>query len=475
MKILLVNPAVPRMMEVKDFYIPSSLLYLGATLQQTGEEVKILDLNVFKPWEAEPDNQELLSETILADQVADFKPALVGIGCLFSGHIPMVLRFAEMLKARFPAVRIVIGGIHPTLYAREILEHCAAIDWVVIGEGEQALAQLVRGLKAEQEDYDQIDGFAYRRRGQVCVNPKTTFCAELDGIPFPALELIRLEDYYLDTSHWHNPRRLPIHVSMPIISSRACPMSCSFCSMFSVMGRKWRARSARNVVDEMERSYQTYGSRHFSFFDDQLTLNKTRIIELANEIVRRNLYLQIESQNGVMVKSLDKEVLDALTTAGLVRMALAIESGSDYIRNEVMGKKLPREKIYEVAQLTKAYPQLYVKAFFIMGMPEDTQATLTDTYNMIREIEVDQPQVFNLLPFPGTRVFDQALRDRLLVDDLDEANLWRFDGFFGSGNKRFFIKPYQLTVEELGEWRSQLDNLIETLTAKKANRERERS
>ena len=244
-------------------------------------------------------------------------------------------------------------------------------------------------------------------------------------------------------------------------------MRCTFCSMYRVMGRKWRSRSAQNVVDEIEYLYNTYNHRHFSFFDDQLTLKESRIIAICNEIVRRNLYLQLESQNGVAVRTLDKEVMDAMVSAGLVRIAIAIESGSDFIRNEVIGKNLPRKKIFEVVELLKTYSQLYVKAFFVIGMPEDTHETLRETYNMIKEIDVDMPQVANLIPFPGTPVFDQALRGNLFVDDLDPNNMWQFEAFYMSGNQRFFIKPYNLDLEELGEWREKIDSLIETLISRK--------
>ena len=464
MKTLLINPPKPRLIANKDFYLPSSLLYLASSLQKSGVEVKILDLNIFRPWQEDPDNPEKVVESSIIDHISDFQPSLIGIGCLFSGHFPLLLHFSKIIKERYDRIPIVIGGIHPSIHPREILTNCPSIDWIVIGEGEKTIVQLADAVKnSNYGSFDQMDGFAYRQDSKVIVNPKTSFISDLDSLPFPAYDIINIEDYYQDTSHWHNPRKLPINTSIPIITSRSCPMRCTFCSMYRVMGRKWRSRSAQNVVDEIEYLYNTYNHRHFSFFDDQLTLKESRIIAICNEIVRRNLYLQLESQNGVAVRTLDKEVMDAMVSAGLVRIAIAIESGSDFIRNEVIGKNLPRKKIYEVVELLKTYPQLYVKAFFVIGMPEDTHETLRETYNMIKEIDVDMPQIANLIPFPGTPVFDQALRDNLLVKDLDQKNMWRFESFFMSGNKRFFIKPYNLDLEELGQWREKIDSLVETL------------
>src|SRR5208337_4375395 len=125
------------------------------------------------------------------------------------------------------------------------------------------------------------------------------FIGDLDEIPFPAYDLINLKDYYHDTSNWLNPKNLPINTSISILSSRSCPMRCNFCSMFMVMGPKWRCRSPQNVVDEIEYLYHKYNHRHFSFMDDNLTLKKSHVLEICNQIIERNLNIQFETPNGI--------------------------------------------------------------------------------------------------------------------------------------------------------------------------------
>lgn len=93
-------------------------------------------------------------------------------------------------------------------------------------------------------------------------------------------------------------------------------------------------------------------------------------------------------------------------------------------------------------------------------MPEDTRETLQETYDMIRDISIDDPYVTNLVPFPGTRVFDQAQRDHLFIDNFDFENLWKMDGFHYHDNKRFYIKPYRMNLEELEEFRTKFDLLL---------------
>lgn len=469
MKILLVNPPIPpACYNPEEYYLPSGLLYLAAALQKNGDEIKILDLKTFKFKGSGKRNK--FYDDVLIDTISDFQPALIGLGGLYSGNFPDVLRFSVLIKKRFKKIPIVIGGIHPTMYPFEILKNYPSIDWVIIGEGEQSTAQLVNSIKNDCYEFSKIDGFAFRKNGKVIVNPKTCYIENADSILFPAYELISLKDYYVDTSNWHNPKKLPINTSIPIISSRSCPMRCPFCCMNMVMGLRWRDRSPQNVVDELEHLYSRYNHRHFSFMDDNFNLSKPRVIEICNQIVKRRLDIQFEIPNGVYTNSMDGEVLDAMVSAGLVRIFLGIESGSDFIRNKIMKKNLSKEKIFDIVRLTRKYRQLYVKALFIIGMPEETRESLMDTYNMIKEMNVDMVHLQNLAPFPGTKVFEQALKDKLLVN-IDPKNLYKAGDFTITKNKRFFIRPYKLGLKQLQYFRTKCDSLI---AKQRANKEKER-
>ena len=458
MRILLVNPPVPQSYYNREFYAPSSLLYLGAVLKKNGDEIQILDMKALKP--DDYDNPMPYYEKTFINTVNRFKPELIGIGCLFSGNFPDLLHFSVLSKENFNEIPIVIGGIHPTIYAEKILYECPSIDWVILAEGEESIVQMVNRIKDGSYNFEDIDGFAYRKNGKIIVNPKTQYIQDLNSLPFPAYDLINIEDYYEDTSDWHNPKNLPINTSLPIISSRSCPNRCNFCSMYMVMGPRWRPRPPKNVVDEIEYLYNKYNLHHFSIMDDNFTLNKKRTLEICKDIIRRGLDIQFETPNGISINTLDGEVMNALVSAGLIRVYLAIESGSEYIRNKVMGKHLSTEKIYEIIDLTKQYKQLYVKAYFIIGMPEETHTTLEETYNMIKKINVDRIYLHNIIPFPGTKVFEQALRDNLLVD-LDPESLYKSEELYITNYDRVFIKPYALEIEDLRAFRKRCNTLIE--------------
>lgn len=309
MKILLVNPPIPEYWYNDEYYFPSSILYLASSLRDAEYEVKIFDMKTIKP-----DNTSKRPEyykTKLLKKIREVEPDLIGFGSLFSGNFTDALHYSEISKANYPDITIIAGGIHFTIYAEKILLECPSFEYLILGEGENTIVDLVNKLDKKDNDFSTIDGFAYRRDNNVIINPKSKFIEDVDSISFPAYDLINFEDYHTDTSHWHNPKKLPIKTSVPIISSRSCPNRCSFCSMYIAMGPCWRPRSAKNVVDEIEFVYNKYDQTHFSFMDDNMTLDKQRTLDICDEINERRLNIQFETPNGLNLNTLDYEVIDA--------------------------------------------------------------------------------------------------------------------------------------------------------------------
>ena len=154
-------------------------------------------------------------------------------------------------------------------------------------------------------------------------------------------------------------------------------------------------------------------------------------------------------------------MIEALNQAGCVFVRLPIEHGNDRIRNEVIGKRLDREKIYAVYAAFKKTPKIRTAGMFIMGFPEDTHETLDDTRKMILDLQLDLNCVFNLIPFPGTRVFEQASKDGLLLRNYNSERLWAGEISLDvtQGDSPFFLKPYNMTMDELMTYRTIFDNL----------------
>ena len=440
---------------LRDYYLPLAHLYLTGALARHFE-VSVLDLNALRLWDEPPGQVPAKTASAVARALRETSPFLVGINCLFSGQIKQILEIAGVVKAMDGRIKTAVGGIHPTVFSEDLIRNCPDIDFVLQGEGEENTVALALALKNGSSPAA-IDGLTWRGPdGQVVNQTKTFFIADPDSIPRPAYHLFDFQNYGIDTSRWHNPKKLPIGVPMPIITSRSCPNRCNFCCMFRVMGSRFRPRSAEHVLDEMEFLYREHQTRYFEIMDDNFTLNRKRALEICRGIIKRNLNIQFRTVNGLSINALDEEVVEALAEAGLAWTPIAIESGSEYIRNQVMGKRLDIRKAFEVIKAFNRHPQIILTVFFVIGLPEETPETLMDTYRLIEDLEVDDCSVANATPFPGTALYEQCARENLLFQD--DLGGWDNDQIFTT-NKGcdFFIKPRNMTFEELAHWRGRFD------------------
>lgn len=459
-RVLLINPPSPRDQVLnKDNYFPLSLLSLATVLKNKGIDAKILDID--NHYYLKEFNENILRDYIenkLFDYIRNYSPDVIGIGCLFSGRFRNLKLIAGETKRKFPRIPIVIGGIHPTIFADDILRRYDFIDYIIIGEGEFSFLQLVGFLNHDGPSLEAIDGIAFRNKGDIRLNPKTKFIDVLDELPFADYEILNIKDYEMDTANWYSPKGIKVGQPFPIISSRSCPNRCNFCSMRLVHGPKLRYRSSNNVLDEMELLYNRYNVTYFRFIDDNLTFNKKRILEICQGIVKRNLNIQFDTPNGVAVNRLDAEIIDAMIDAGLVKISLAIESGDEFIRNKIMRKNLSTEKIFEIAESCLKYNHLFIVGYFIIGMPEETHETLTGTYEMIKRLPLDYFAVNFATPYPGTELFDLCIKSDLLFHktedyvDIDDLQY---------GSIRPHLKPFNLTIDDLLNFQIECRDLLE--------------
>ena len=156
------------------------------------------------------------------------------------------------------------------------------------------------------------------------------------------------------------------------------------------------------------------------------------------------------------MNSFNDDVIDHLAEAGMVSTILNIEHGSEYIRDEVIRKPINTDKIYDVMDSLRQY-DICIGTNWIMGFPEDTNETLQDTYNLIEDIKPDRANVGILTPYPGTPIFDQCVKDKLFVKEIDLENYWKAP--FHPNQTECVIKPYDMSLEEMEVWRLKFDSL----------------
>ena len=458
MRVLLIAPARLPDLKATKGTIPTSLLYLASALRARNHTPIVHDLSIIEGLTT--DIREGLSEG-LQQSIHRFSPELFAINCFTTLHFQFVTHIAKTLCKNYPNIPIVVGGSHPSLFPKDILANCPYIDYIVVGEGEEQITQLADAISLNETDVNlsHIQSFAWRKGGEIIYQPRKNFVADLDELPDPAWNLINLSDYHSDHSQWNNPKKLSFKLAVPIVSSRSCPFKCNFCTAYTTMGRKFRMRSPQRVVDEIQMLHEQYGENYFSFLDDNMNLNKAHILGICSEICKRSLNIEFETLSGLHIGSLDNEMINALAQTGCVFVRLPIEHGNDQIRNEVIGKRLDRQKIYEVCAAFKKRPKIRTASMFIMGFPEDTCETLDDTRKMILDLQLDFNQVSNLLPFPGTRVFEQASKDKLLLRNYNSDRLWAGETCLDPTESEFFLLPYAMTMEELMTYRTIFDNL----------------
>jgi len=447
-KVLLINsPTIKNQFVGSDNYFPLGLMYLASSLKKNNIEVKILDVNnLYFEKDVTSNIVSDYANGELIKSIKDFKPDIVGIGCIFSGAFSSLKIIAKSVKNNFPGTPIVIGGIHATIFSKEILKKYNFIDFVIVGEGEESFLSLVNSISRGGTNVAAIDGLAYRVDAEVILNPKTKFIADPDILPFPDYNAINIQEYNMDTSGWYSPKGLKIGQPYNVITSRSCPQRCSFCSMWLVHGLKTRVRSAENVLDEIEFLYKEYDVRYFEFMDDNMTFEKQRTLDICRGILKRKLDIQFATPNGVAMNRLDKEIVDALVEAGMIWISVAPESGSEFIRNKCMGKGLSNEKIYEIVNACAAHKKLFIKGFFIIGMPQETHQTLEDTYKMIKELPLDKFALNFATAYPGTRLFDYCIQNGLIKYQLEDY--MDIEDLQFRSNKPHF-KPHNLELDDL--------------------------
>lgn len=427
MEILLLSPPYGADSDKAGVFPPLGLAYIATVLRQKKHKVQIVDFSlggIRKTrggyfWYGKKFYE-------IKEEIKNYNPDLIGLGCFFSIRFPYVLKLAKVCKSVFPKTPVVIGGIHATVNPRLVLKN-KEIDYVVLGEGEETIIHLVNALIGKIR-IETIDGLAFRRGSEIYVNPKTKFIKNLDKLPLPARDLLDMEAYISDrTIRWNlNKKR---HAS--IFTSRGCPNRCTFCSMYHINGRFFRSRDPVKVVDEIEMLVKDYGIEEVSFEDDNLTLDKERIIKICKEIIGRKLKIHWNTPNGISAKTLDRRVLLWMKKAGCVSINIAVESGDLYILNQVIRKGVSLKKIEEVFKLADELG-LIINAYFVLGMPEETRQSLKRTIKFACRLPIYELGISYATPFKGTELYDICIKNKYVPENIEEMMLKKGFRLYGT-------------------------------------------
>ncbi len=337
------------------------------------------------------------------------KPDVIGITSI-TPTISDAIRTVIDSKAQLPGAITVMGGCHITALPLETMESCQSLDCGVIGEGETTLLELVRANESGSE-IDGVDGVIHRLGGsggkdggrRIAINRMRRLTPDLDSIPFPARHLLPLDRYTILSKR---------AVIGSMITSRGCPYNCIFCSSSKFYGRAYRARSPKNVVDEIEELVRKYQLKFVEFIDDTMTLNGKRAESIAREIIRRRL--DISWGFGSRVDLVTEDMLKLFKRAGCIMFYMGIESGSErIIRALKKGISLDQVK-RAIACAKKA--GIETTGTFILGSPWESRDDAVRTINFAKSCGIDFAQFTVLTPYPGTEAYEMACREGLLEE-----------------------------------------------------------
>lgn len=362
--------------------------YISSYLKSKGVESFIVDgLNHGL------DNPEIVRRCAEAD--------VVGINCL-SDYYPAVADLSRELKAAGKTV--VIGGAHASVLPEDTLEGTGA-DYVVVGEGEEAMYELVSAIEAG-EDGGKVPGVM--AAGGKGAGPRE-FIKDLDTLPFPDWDEMDPRTYK-KAPHGGFVKRFPV---APVTSTRGCPYTCTFCASPKVWGRRIRYRSPENVVDEIEYLVNNFGVREIHFEDDNLTLKRSHVEGICELILERNIKVSWATPNGIRVDTITPELLKLMKRSGCYFIAFGIESGNESILRNI-------NKETDLATITRAVHMAHregmlTQGFFIFGLPGETEQTIQTTVDYAKSIPLDKAQFLILDVLPGSKIWSDV-KDKFTSD-----------------------------------------------------------
>lgn len=391
MKVLFVNP--PQTASKYKFMgviaPPLGIAYMAGVLQENNIDVEILDASA-EDMDFKDVEKELLKR----------KPDLVALTAL-TPTIGRALETAQVVKETLPDSIVVMGGYHPTFNFIETLED-ENVDIVIRGEGEYIMLNLVQALENQSSLHD-VKGIVFEDKNskEIVVNPEAPLIQDLDELPFPALNLLPMKKYRLLDMDTH---------MTTMITTRGCPMQCSFCSSAAMHGKKIRERSVENIVDEIEYLKTNYDIDTIAFMDDTFTLKKRKVMAICDEILKRNIEIMWGCTS--RVDTLDEKLLKKMKEAGCITIFIGVES-ADQQQLDNMCKNTTIAKIENAFKIAHKL-KIRTIASVALGMPGDTKEIMNKTVKFIHKLKPNYAIYSLATPYPGTRFYKEAFEKNLI-------------------------------------------------------------
>lgn len=402
-----------------------------------------------------------LNEAQMIEQVGAEAPDVVFLGTRLitdGGAKPIVYQLEAIaaLKESYPRLIAITGGLGVSAMARDLINLSPHLDYVLLGEPEVTLVELLDQLKREKPCVDEVLGLAYRKGDDVALTPSRPLLPSLDELPLPAYDLFPM-DQYQGFSRIKNYNEA--------VTSRGCEGACSFCYEWGLIDPRRRSdffihrtRSGKLVAEEMEILNKTYGVKALNFLDDDFNSDRQKMLDLLDELEKRNLDIQWFFMGRARNLIRDADLIPRMRKAGCYQVLFGIEVGTD----EELAKMHKSKEPYTIDDL-KGLVALLRKndistvGTYMNGFWEDDADRIRNRYQVVDEIDPDCGVIMLLTPMPGSPVWRQALKDnrieRLDLENWDAVHtimptrhLSREDlgKLCAWANKEFFSRPERI-------------------------------
>ncbi|MDD5133653.1 MAG: radical SAM protein [Candidatus Nanoarchaeia archaeon] len=393
MKVILVKP-------YSNIHVILPAIGLGYLATYCKSKIKNLDIKILDCLKEKYDSKKF------AEYIIKENPDVVGITA-FTLEINSALEYAKICKAINKEITTVIGGPHVSNVPEQVLCN-ENVDYVFVGEAELGFCKFLQSRK----DLSKIPGLGYKKNNRIYLN-NPIFIQDLDELPFPDYELLKFREY----PKMYFMKKFP---SGPILTSRGCPFSCTFCCAGKLSGKKFRFRSPENIIKEIKYLKYYYGIKEFQIWDDNFSLDRNRALKFCNLLIQENINLPWWCPNGLRIETLDEELLRKMKQSGCYAMAVGIESGSEKIQKD-MKKFLNLEKAKEIVKLAEKLG-IRTQGFFIIGYPTETKEDILQTIKIAKKFPFKRASFSLFQPLVGSEIYyDLKKQGRLAEIDLNKC------------------------------------------------------
>ena len=415
------------LLDMGDLMEPIGICSIGAVLEKNGYEVQIVH-------QIDEDNSQIINKII------KFNPDIVGFSVFLANQSNSIFLATELKKRSVKELKIIFGNVEPSINP-DLVEN-RVVDFVVIGEGEKTMLELVKSVEQQLISYDTIAGIAYFSKEKVIVTkPRERMTEEeLAVLPFPLRDQLPMDKYkvvYLSYPSIEQQRFASIN------TSRGCIHNCSFCTSPVVWQRKRNLFPVGKVIKEIRYLKKNYGVNYLFVRDENFTTDRDNALEICDALIKNKI--DINWYVLVRVDEIDAELLEKMSRAGCTSVMFGVETGTEASLKK-MSKGIHIKQIIDAFELCDKY-HIFAHALLMLGFPWENNKVLQQTYSFVESIKFDRLRIAFATPFKHTRYYEDVMRDGLLEQEYRD-----FDTFEP-------VVKTGIPKRELIEWKNRFYNL----------------